>query len=479
MTVDPAPGECHVTGIALGVPVTSDNGGETTVINDAPEQFQVGITVVTWTATDAHGNTNSCQQTVRVSSSRPVILSDPQDATQDAGAEATFAVSVFACEPSDSPTAPTYQWYFFATNALDGATNSILTISNVQPAHAGAYTVVVSNEGGSVTSYVAMLVVSAPGGRISGLLELELFAGASRLVTFQATDRQGAVLKTWDLALSFAFDGHNGVASYGLSSVPLNTANLCAKTTWNLRKRRPVVFANGEATANFTGGSSLPGGDLDGSNSCNDQDFSTMAANWYEGVPFPPDRDPGSALLSDLPCDIDGNGIVNTEDYFIMANNWQAAGDSLAEPVTVTGLVELEYFVGTVRLVTLKATDALGTVVKTWSLPLNFAGGVASYALSDVPPETIALSAKTAWHLRQKLALPWGQIPMAVDFVGGNELLGGDFDDSNVCDIFDYFILGTFWYTHAPVADIDGNGWVDLDDYFLLADNWYLEGDPE
>jgi hypothetical protein len=52
-----------------------------------------------------------------------------------------------------------YQWFFNATNALAGATNFSLTISNVQPANAGAYLVVATNVAGSITSAVATLTV--------------------------------------------------------------------------------------------------------------------------------------------------------------------------------------------------------------------------------------------------------------------------------------------------------------------------------
>jgi hypothetical protein len=55
-----------------------------------------------------------------------------------------------------------YQWYFDGTNALGGATNAYLELANVQPAQAGAYTVVVTNPYGAVTSAPALLGVIAP-----------------------------------------------------------------------------------------------------------------------------------------------------------------------------------------------------------------------------------------------------------------------------------------------------------------------------
>jgi hypothetical protein len=55
-----------------------------------------------------------------------------------------------------------YQWFFSSTNALGSATNSYLALANVQPFQAGAYTVVVTNLGGAVTSAPALLSVIPP-----------------------------------------------------------------------------------------------------------------------------------------------------------------------------------------------------------------------------------------------------------------------------------------------------------------------------
>ncbi len=59
-------------------------------------------------------------------------------------------------------TAPlSYQWLLNATN-LAGATTDTLALTNVQPDQAGAYTVVVTNLGGSATSVSATLAVLVP-----------------------------------------------------------------------------------------------------------------------------------------------------------------------------------------------------------------------------------------------------------------------------------------------------------------------------
>jgi hypothetical protein len=87
----------------------------------------------------------------------PAVATPPLTQTAEMGSVAGFWVEV-----TNIPPAVTYQWYFNGTKALGGATNSYLDLVNVQPAQAGAYTVVVTNLYGAVTSDPALLSVIAP-----------------------------------------------------------------------------------------------------------------------------------------------------------------------------------------------------------------------------------------------------------------------------------------------------------------------------
>ena len=73
---------------ALGSATASDNCGVAMISNDAPASFPLGATVVTWTVTDIHGNTNNDTQTVTVIDDiDPVIVNLPADinVSNDAG----------------------------------------------------------------------------------------------------------------------------------------------------------------------------------------------------------------------------------------------------------------------------------------------------------------------------------------------------------------------------------------------------------
>jgi hypothetical protein len=87
--------------------------------------------------------------------SPPSISGQPQNRTNVLGTSAVFAVSAAGTPPL------AYQWQFNGGN-ISGATGTILILNNVQPGDAGAYSVVVTNEAGAVTSALATLTVLLP-----------------------------------------------------------------------------------------------------------------------------------------------------------------------------------------------------------------------------------------------------------------------------------------------------------------------------
>jgi gliding motility-associated-like protein len=58
--------DCEAANVQLGTPVVTDNCTVASVTNDAPVQFPYGYTTVTWTVTDAAGNTATATQVVEV-----------------------------------------------------------------------------------------------------------------------------------------------------------------------------------------------------------------------------------------------------------------------------------------------------------------------------------------------------------------------------------------------------------------------------
>ena len=81
VTVNADPGQCYATGVALGTPTTGDNCSVASVVNNAPTQFPVGTTTVTWTVADASGNTAQATQTVTVMDNQLPTITAPPDVT--------------------------------------------------------------------------------------------------------------------------------------------------------------------------------------------------------------------------------------------------------------------------------------------------------------------------------------------------------------------------------------------------------------
>ena len=85
----------------------------------------------------------------------PSISAQPTNQTILAGATAQFAIGATGTAPLS------YQWWFNGSNGV-GSNANTLSLTNAQPGQSGAYTVVVTNSAGSVTSQVALLTVGTP-----------------------------------------------------------------------------------------------------------------------------------------------------------------------------------------------------------------------------------------------------------------------------------------------------------------------------
>lgn len=89
ITQNTDPGSC-LANVTVTAPVTNDNCLVASVSNDfngtanASGAYPVGTTVVTWTVTDAAGNSATCSQNVTISDVAPPLITCPMDIIQDA-----------------------------------------------------------------------------------------------------------------------------------------------------------------------------------------------------------------------------------------------------------------------------------------------------------------------------------------------------------------------------------------------------------
>lgn len=100
VAVDSDAGECFATSVSLGVPTTNDNCGVATTTNNAPSLYPVGTTTVTWTVTDIHGNTFTCDQDVVVTDNEDPAITCPTDVAVDSDAGLCEATTVSLGTPN-------------------------------------------------------------------------------------------------------------------------------------------------------------------------------------------------------------------------------------------------------------------------------------------------------------------------------------------------------------------------------------------
>ncbi len=131
--------------------LTNDTSSSLTITN-AQLTDAGGYSVV---VSNTYGVVTSAVAQLTVSTpDAPSIITQPQDQTVSAGDTASFTVEAGGSEPFS------YQWYYNTNTLVDGATDSTLILTNVQPGEAGLYSVIVSNLAGTITSSNAMLNVS-------------------------------------------------------------------------------------------------------------------------------------------------------------------------------------------------------------------------------------------------------------------------------------------------------------------------------
>ncbi len=94
----------------------------------------------------------------------PTITQQPTNQIAYVKSSATFTITATGTAPLN------YQWFFNTNSALAGAINVSLTLTNLALTNAGSYSVVITNNGGSITSAVATLtVLPLPNPAITGV----------------------------------------------------------------------------------------------------------------------------------------------------------------------------------------------------------------------------------------------------------------------------------------------------------------------
>jgi uncharacterized protein YdaL len=181
-----------VAGLTVGNPVviTNDLAGQSVILSNTAS-FTIGVSGEAplsyhWRFNVTNQIGGATNATLIITNAQPgnaggysVVVSNPYNSATSSVAALTVLIPAFITNPPASQSVNvgsnvtftvgaggdqplSYQWWFNATNQLNGSTNMILLLNDVPTNAAGNYTVVVTNDAGSVTSAVAVLTVTVP-----------------------------------------------------------------------------------------------------------------------------------------------------------------------------------------------------------------------------------------------------------------------------------------------------------------------------
>jgi len=121
--------------ILLVAPTTEDSVSSVTVTNDAPTEFVLGDTIVTWTATDDYGNSASDSQLITVIDTTNPTIVTPSDITIEASSQLENIVDIgiatandlvgIASITNDAPASFPYGETVVTWTTIDTSSNSI------------------------------------------------------------------------------------------------------------------------------------------------------------------------------------------------------------------------------------------------------------------------------------------------------------------------------------------------------------------
>ncbi len=493
-----APGQC-VSNVTFTVGAT-DNCGISNIVSvpASGAAFPVGMTTVTNTATDIHGNSSTCMFTVTVMDEEAPVISCPTNivVTSAAGlclSNVTFMVGATDnCGISNVVSMPASGTAFAVgvTTVTNTATdihgnssscNFTVTVVDLEPPMITCpANVVVSTAPGQCQSNVVFSVGATDNCGLSNLVSVpasgSAFLAGVTTVTNTATDIHGNI-STCTFTVTVIDEEPPSVLSVTASQAQAdvgvvdvkNCANTVLQGTVNITVQASdycslmtpqVNLTNGlfSATAVFIGESPAGYFNYEWNVTSN-----TANGTWV-----------ATAVATD-------GANVTTSSLNLCLNKAQVTGK--VEMDTLRFGVPATYSFN--RVVVFTATDNGGVPLKTWNTTVTFTNRIltgladGTYILTDVPVNAARLSAKTSWSLRRRQTLSLDiNYQSELNFDGANKLLGGDLTGNNVVNLGDYNVLATNWLVPAPVADINGDGIVNLADYNILGTYWFLVGDP-
>jgi len=271
--------------ITLGTPTATDNCAIASVLSNAPTTFPIGVTtIVTWTATDIHGNISSCNQSVTISEMTASASGSSQVSCHNS------ADGVITVTAHGGTGAYSY--------SLNGATPQASNIFNGLAA--GSYTVIVRDVSGCSATTNAVIIANPEllTATAVGSSQVSCFGEKDGIITVTAHGGTGTYNYSLNGATPQTSNIFNGLAA-GSYTVVVRDKKECTVTTNAVIIANPALLtasaqgpsqvscynaADGVITVTANGGTGAYSYSLNGSTPHTNNIFSGLAAGSYTVV---------------------------------------------------------------------------------------------------------------------------------------------------------------------------------------------------
>lgn len=350
-----------------------------------------------------------------VDSLLPTISQHPQSTTKTIGESHTFSVS------SSSLSQARFQWLKDGT-AISAATNSSLTLANLQTAASGKYSVIVSNTAGSVSSTEATLTIAALAPAITSIGTASATKGLPFTYQITATNSPTSYSAN-GLPAGLTLNTNTGLisgtpTSSGVSMVSLFATNAAGpggatSLTITVTTAPPPSFTSVSKSGNVLVGSTI-------TLSATVSSLGGITYQWSKN---------GTAISGATNSTL---SIANAQSgdsgrYALQATG--IGGTTLSEPIAITvGTASLNPLVNLSALATVQAAGAIGTVGigsegPKWVLIRAVGPGLAAFGATGVLEDPM-LEVKGSGSQSVATNNDWGSAPVPGDLIRAAESVG-------------------------------------------------------
>lgn len=420
--------------VAVTAPGASDNCGIQSVVGVRDDfaalnaAYPIGVTTITWTATDVNGLTAQCVHTVTVNDTQAPIVTAPSAITSNADAGACTltlsAAQLGSASVGDNCPGPygtpiasltlngpaIILPYAFPTGPTTVFWRATDAYSNVGQA---TQTVTV-NAFNTVTANVELLGVSS--GSFTRCVDFKLYTA-------------GPCALAHSVSADVNFVNGSGTVTFNVPCGSALTASTATDPKHTLRRTSTVSVSGNSFVTNFIGASGLTGGNVN-----NDEFIDILDFGGYIGQ-FGPTNIGVSTLCgaSGLHADFSGNGTVGLEDFTFISFSFLASRD----------------------------LDPCGGLLQR--------GPVTDVSVADL------LAAGLTTYVAADRNMDWrvNAADVSIVLTSGLSTCTADFNGNRAADTQDIFDYLNGWFTGHPRCDVDALPGVATSDLFSFLNAWF------